>query len=70
MGNQWAYIRQLLGSGIHWDRTQEELQAAIETARAAGQHTAAEHIEIILDLRNTVMCEEKKPRTERGKDSG
>jgi hypothetical protein len=54
---------------LHWGRTQEELLAAIQTARAAGQHTAAEHIEIILDMRNYVMCEEKTPRTERGEDS-
>ena len=66
--SDWAYIRQLLGSGIYWGKTQEELLAAIDTAKAAGRHTAAEHIEIILDLRNKVMCE-KTPRTRRGEDS-
>ena len=65
----WAYIRQLLGPGLHWGRTQEELLTAIETARAAGKHTAAAHIEIILDMRNHVMCEEKTPRSVRGEDS-
>lgn len=62
----WAYIRSLLGPGLHWGRTQEELLAAIDRARADGQHEAAEHIEIILGLRNYVMCEEKTPRTGRG----
>ncbi len=59
----WAYIRQLLGPGLHWGRTQDELIAAIEKARADGQTEAAEHIEIILEMRNFVMCEEKTPRT-------
>ncbi len=59
----WAYIRQLLGPGLHWGRTQDELIAAIEKARVDGQTEAAEHIEIILEMRNFVMCEEKTPRT-------
>lgn len=66
----WAYIRSLLGPGLHWGRTQAELLNAIDQARADQQHDAAEHLEIILDLRNFVMCEEKTPRTERGEDSG
>ena len=64
----WAYIRRILGPGLHWGRTQDELLAAIDRARAEGQHEAAEHIEIILDMRNFVMCEEKTPRTERGEN--
>jgi hypothetical protein len=36
---------------------------AIDRARADNQHDAAEHIEIILEMRNFVMCEEKTPRT-------
>lgn len=62
----WAYIHQLLGPGLHWGRTQDELNAAIDRARAEGQHEAAEHLEIILEMRNYVMCEEKEPREERG----
>ena len=61
----WAYIHSLLGPGLHWGRTQQELLAAIDRAHAEGQHEAAEHIEIILDMRNFVMCEEKAPRAER-----
>lgn len=64
--NCWAYIREQLGPGLHWGRTQEELLAAIDRARADGQHDAAEHLEIILERRNFVMCEEKTPRTGRG----
>lgn len=56
------YIRSLLGPGLHWGREQKELIDAIDKARADGQHEAAEHLEIILDLRNVVMFEEKTPR--------
>lgn len=62
----WAYILQLLGPGLHWGRTHEELRAAIDRARADGQEEAAEHLEIILELRDFVMCEEKTPRKSRG----
>ena len=58
----WAYIIQLIGPGLHWGRTQEELFSAIDKARADGQHAAAEHLEIILELRNFVMCDKKLPR--------
>lgn len=54
----WAYILQLLGPGLHWDRTQEQLLAAIRRARAEGQHEAAEHIQIILELRNVVNLDD------------
>lgn len=65
----WAYIYQLLGPGLHWGRSQDELLQAIAKAKADGQHDAAEHIKIILEMRNFVMCEEKEPRTERGKSN-
>lgn len=64
----WAYIYRLLGPGLHWGRSQQELNTAIQRARAEGQHEAAEHLEIILGLRNVVMMEEKTPRTRRGED--
>jgi hypothetical protein len=53
----WAYILSLLGPGMHWGRTQEELLAAIDRARREGQPAAAEHIEIMLDLRNVVRMD-------------
>jgi len=60
----WDYIRKLLGPGLHWGRTQQELSSAINRAREDGQYEAAEHLEIIWGLRNYVMCEEKEPHPE------
>lgn len=57
----WAYIRQLLGPGLHWGRTQAELRAAIRQAERDGMPDAAEHIRIILELRNKVMWEDPEP---------
>lgn len=64
----WWYIRKLLGPGMHWNRTQAELHAAIAQAERDNMPDAAEHIRIILKLRNRVMFdeEEKEPRTGRG----
>lgn len=53
----WAYIRSLLGPGLHWDRTQPELLKAIARADREGQPDAAEHIRIILRLRNRVLMD-------------
>ena len=47
----------LLGPGLTWSKTQEELLRAIELAEKAGNHDAAEHIRIILARRNLVMFE-------------
>ena len=62
----WAYIRKLLGPGLHWGKSREELERAIVQAREDKVPDAAEHLEIILELRNEVVCEEKTPRIERG----
>jgi hypothetical protein len=64
----WAYIRSLLGPGLHWDRTQPQLLAAIAQADKDGQADAAEHIRIILRLRNRVLMdvEQKETPPERG----
>ena len=53
----WAYIVMLLGPGLHWGKSQEELQRAIARATDEGKHEAAEHLEIILKRRNLVMFE-------------
>lgn len=58
----WWYIRQLLGPGLHWGKSQEELRVAISQARKDQMPEAAEHLRIILELRNEVMFEEKEPR--------
>lgn len=57
----WGYIRKLLGSGLHWGKTQEELRAAIAQAERDNMHKAAEHLRIILRLRNRVMMEKEDP---------
>jgi len=62
----WAYIRSLLGPGLLWGKSQEVFLDAIDRAREDGKEDAAQHIEIMLEMRNRVMCEEKAPRTERG----
>lgn len=54
----WWYIRQLLGPGLHWGRSQEELKAAIARAERDEMPEAAEHIRIILKMRNRVMVED------------
>lgn len=51
----WDYIRRLIGPGMLWGKTKEELQAAIKTAEAAGQTVAAEHLKRMLARRNEVM---------------
>lgn len=53
----WWYIRQLLGPGLHWNRSKTELQRAIEQAEKDNMPEAAEHLQIILELRNYVMLD-------------
>lgn len=68
----WMYIRKILGSGLHWDKSQEQFRAAVERAEQDGQAEAAEHIRIIWEMRNRVMMEpmlsdkEKDPGTRPG----
>lgn len=61
--NTWSYIASILGPGLHWGHSAEKLQSAIRQAKADHQPDAAEHLRIILELRNRVMCEDpdKKP---------
>ncbi len=68
----WWYIRQLLGPGLHWGRSQAELRAAIAQAERDRMAEAAEHLRIILRMRNQVMFEdeEKEPRTQAGSQDG
>lgn len=53
----WAYIRSLLGVGLHWGRSREELEAAIVKAEKEGQPMAAEHLRIILAMRDAVNAD-------------
>ena len=64
----WAYIYQLLGPGLHWNKSQAHFREAVLRAEADGQQDAADHIRIIWGLRNDVMmesmqAEEKNPGT-------
>ena len=56
----WAYIRALLGPGLHWGRSQDELLAAIQRAEREGMLDAAHHLRIILDMRNVVNMDQPK----------
>jgi hypothetical protein len=64
----WAYIYKLLGFKSHWNQSQDALLAAIAKAERDGQFAAADHIRIILEMRNVVHFEtpKKEPRTRRG----
>jgi hypothetical protein len=59
----WPYIHALLGPGLHWSKSSASVQAAIDRAERDGQWAAAEHLRIILDLRNRVAFDgaEKNP---------
>lgn len=54
----WTYIHAILGPGMHWSRTPNELHDAIRRAELDGQKAAAEHLRIILDLRNKVAFDQ------------
>lgn len=56
--NTWSYIASILGPGLLYDKTAAELQAAIKRADHDGQPDAAEHLRIILGMRNRVMCDD------------
>lgn len=53
----WWYIRHLLGPGLHWGKSKEELQQLIDQAEEEDMPEAAEHLRIILQLRNDVYDE-------------
>jgi len=55
----WQLIRELLGPGLHWSKTQKDFQIAIAKARALGREDAAQHLEIMWERRNAVVFESK-----------
>lgn len=57
----WAYIQRVLGSGLYWGKSQEQIQHAIKQAEKDGQTDAAKHLRIILKERNIVWREKEKP---------
>ena len=54
----WTYIHAILGPGLHWTRSVQELQEAIKRAELDGQAAAADHLRIILDTRNKVAFDQ------------
>lgn len=64
----WWYIQKLLGPGLHWGKSQKVFLDAIKQAEKDNIPHAAQHIRMILKLRNSVMCEdeEKDPGTKPG----
>ena len=64
--NTWAYIRAIIGPGLHWSKSQAELQRAIAQAERDGRADAADHLRIILERRNLVNMEKETPPGEAG----
>lgn len=58
----WKYIKNLLGPGLHWGKSRQEIKNAIEQAERDDMLNAAEHLRIILDLRDDVNFDKKEPR--------
>lgn len=59
----WTYIQSILGSGLYWNKTQQELLSAIARANEEGEYDAAGHLRIMLRLRNRVMMESEQKET-------
>ena len=45
---------------MHWGKTAAELRQAIKRAEHDGQTQAAEHLRIILEMRNRVMFDDSE----------
>ena len=54
----WPYIHAILGPGLHWTRSVQELTDAIKRAELDDQTAAADHLRIILDTRNRVAFDQ------------
>lgn len=51
----------LLGPGLYWDKSREEIERAISKAKAQGDTDTADRLAIILELRDDVAMEKKSP---------
>lgn len=58
----WKYIKSLLGPGLHWGKSREHLKEAIKQAELDNMPHAADHIRVILELRDDVNFDQKEPR--------
>jgi hypothetical protein len=59
--NPYRYITRILGPGLLWGRSRDQLLHAIEQARRDGQEDAAGHLERMLRSRDLV-CFDAPPR--------
>ena len=62
----WQTIMDLIGPGLHWDKSAEFYREAITKAEAAGEFEAADHIRLILERREKVHCGVVYPDDELG----
>lgn len=61
----WDRVRSFIGPGLHWSKSRGHYLKAIDNAEQSGDTQAADHIRIILELRdkvNFIVDEEKDPR--------
>lgn len=56
----WKSVLELIGPGIHWNKPRELFLKAIQEAEARQREDVAEHIRIILRLRDRVKCDTPK----------
>ena len=56
----WYYIKTLLGPGLHWSKTSKEFKQLIARAESEGMFNAAEHLKIMLELRDKVYMKTER----------
>jgi len=56
----WKLILELVGPGIHYNKPRRVFLEAIEEARRRKRDDAAEHIRIMLALRDKVMFDQPR----------
>lgn len=62
----WKTILRLIGPGLHYNKPRQLFLDAITEAERLGRKDVAEHLRIMLNLRDTVMFDvpKKKPSEE------
>lgn len=53
----WKLIYALIGPGLHWNKPRHVFLRAIEEAERRGRQDVAEHLRIMLELRDAVTFE-------------
>jgi len=60
----WKMILDLIGDGLHWNKPRQVFLDGIAEAERLGRQDVADHLRIMLDLRDTVCFDkptEPKP---------